>query len=88
MRKLLLVFLLVLIPLTQADDSGYRICSAKILNNLFDDRESVNERISKINAASSPEELLALADEFAGFGHVAIFSDRALPGRSMTRSGV
>ncbi len=67
MRKLLLLVLFVIVPLAQGGDSAYRICSAKILNNLFDDRGSVNERIHKIEATSSADELLALADEFTGF---------------------
>ncbi|MCY3917872.1 MAG: hypothetical protein OXG49_17865 [Chloroflexi bacterium] len=66
MRKLLLLILFMFVPLAQADDSVYRVCSAKILKNLFDDRESVHERTNKIEAASSLEELLALADEFKG----------------------
>ena len=73
MRKLLILLLFALLPLAQADDGVYRICSAKILNNLIEDRASVNERISQIGAASSPDELLALAEEFTKFARFLPF---------------
>lgn len=76
MRKLLLLILFLFVPFAQADDTGYPVCSANILNSLFDDRDSVNERISKTIRALSPEELLAIANEFAGFAKILPFRTR------------
>ena len=66
MRKLLILLVFVFVPFARADDFDYQICSARILINMFSDRAHVDERIREINVTSSPDELLAIADEFSG----------------------
>lgn len=67
MRKLILLLLFIVIPLSRGADPDYRVCSAKILGNMIQDRATVNEMISEMEAASSPEDLMSIAGEVTRF---------------------